>query len=56
VTVRQRPGTAKGVVFLTIEDETGTVNVIIWPDMMEKYRREVFGASLLAVYGKWQSQ
>jgi error-prone DNA polymerase len=36
VTVRQRPGTAKGVVFLTMEDETGPVNVIVWPDLAEK--------------------
>jgi error-prone DNA polymerase len=56
VTVRQRPGTAKGVLFITIEDETGNVNVIIWPSMVEKYRREVLGASLLGVYGVWQEE
>ncbi|WP_250481766.1 error-prone DNA polymerase [Caballeronia sp. NCTM5] len=56
VTVRQRPGTAKGVMFVTIEDETGNVNVIIWPSLLEKYRREALGAALLAVYGTWQCE
>jgi error-prone DNA polymerase len=55
VTVRQRPQTAKGVVFVTLEDETGPVNVILWPDIFEKYRREALDASLLAVYGVWQT-
>ena len=41
VTVRQRPGTAKGAVFITLEDEHGTVNVICWPSLVEEYRREV---------------
>ncbi|WP_168788197.1 error-prone DNA polymerase [Paraburkholderia aromaticivorans] len=56
VTVRQRPGTAKGVMFMTLEDETGNVNVIIWPSLLEKQRKEALGASLLAVYGTWQCQ
>ncbi len=56
VTVRQRPGTAKGVVFLTLEDETGPVNVIVWPDLVEKQRKEVIGARLLGVYGIWQCE
>ncbi len=56
VTVRQRPGTAKGVIFMTIEDETGPVNVIIWPSLLEKQRREVLNAPLLGVYGIWQCQ
>jgi len=56
VTVRQRPGTAKGVVFMTLEDETGTVNVIVWPDLVESQRREVLGAPLLGVYGVWQQE
>ncbi|WP_029363496.1 error-prone DNA polymerase [Herbaspirillum lusitanum] len=55
VTVRQRPGTAKGVLFITIEDETGSTNVIIWPTLVEKQRNEVLNASLLGVYGIWQS-
>ncbi|SOF01736.1 Helix-hairpin-helix motif-containing protein, partial [Burkholderia sp. OK233] len=56
VTVRQRPGTAKGVMFVTLEDETGNVNVIVWPGLLEKQRQEALGASLLAVYGTWQCQ
>jgi len=56
VTVRQRPGTAKGVLFMTLEDETGTVNVIVWPDLVESQRREVLSAPLLGVYGVWQRE
>jgi error-prone DNA polymerase len=56
VTVRQRPGTAKGVMFVTLEDETGNVNVIVWPSLQEKQRKEALSASLLAVYGVWQCQ
>lgn len=55
VTVRQRPGTAKGVLFLTIEDETGNVNVIVWPSVLENFRKEILNASLLGVYGQWQA-
>jgi error-prone DNA polymerase len=55
VTVRQRPGTAKGVVFITLEDEHGTVNVICWPSLVEQYRKETMSAQLLGVYGIWQS-
>jgi len=56
VTVRQRPGTAKGVLFMTLEDETGNVNVIVWPSLVEQQRREVLNAPLLGVYGVWQQQ
>ncbi|MGZ8295000.1 MAG: error-prone DNA polymerase, partial [Telluria sp.] len=56
VTVRQRPATAKGVLFLTLEDETGNVNVIVWPSLVEQQRREVLGAPLLGVYGIWQRE
>jgi error-prone DNA polymerase len=56
VTVRQRPGTAKGVLFMTIEDETGSINVIIWPSLVEQQRREVLGSSLLGIYGIWQRE
>ncbi|WP_341313572.1 error-prone DNA polymerase [Paraburkholderia sp. IMGN_8] len=56
VTVRQRPETAKGVIFITIEDETGNVNVIVWPKVLEKQRKEVLGASLLGVLGVWQCE
>jgi error-prone DNA polymerase len=54
VLIRQRPGTAKGVVFLTLEDETGIVNVIVWPKAFEKNRRTVMTARFLAVRGKVQ--
>jgi error-prone DNA polymerase len=56
VTVRQRPGTAKGVLFMTLEDETGNVNVIVWPTLVERQRREVLNAPLLGVYGVWQRE
>ncbi|HPH13962.1 MAG TPA: error-prone DNA polymerase [Burkholderiaceae bacterium] len=54
VTARQQPPTAKGVVFITLEDETGTVNVIVWKRQREKQREEVLKSRLLAVYGVWQ--
>jgi error-prone DNA polymerase len=56
VTVRQRPETAKGTMFVTLEDETGVVNVIVWPDLIERQRKELLGASLLGVYGIWQCE
>ena len=56
VTMRQRPGTAKGTMFITLEDETGTINVIIWPALVERQRKEVLGARLMTVYGVWQVQ
>jgi error-prone DNA polymerase len=56
VTGRQRPGTASGVVFVTLEDETGNVNVVVWHDLVEKQRRELTGASLLGVYGILERQ
>jgi len=52
VTCRQRPGTASGVTFLTLEDETGTINVVIWRDLGQRHRRELLTARLLAVYGQ----
>ncbi|GAA4011189.1 error-prone DNA polymerase [Actimicrobium antarcticum] len=54
VTMRQRPGTAKGTMFITLEDETGVINVIVWKDVQERHRREILQASLLTVYGVWQ--
>ena len=54
VTVRQQPQTAKGTIFVTLEDETGPVNVIIWKSLRETQRSEVLHARLLAVYGIWQ--
>ncbi|HUL93539.1 MAG TPA: error-prone DNA polymerase [Burkholderiales bacterium] len=51
VTGRQRPGTASGTVFVTLEDETGTVNVIVWPRLVEAQRRELLGSQLMGVEG-----
>jgi error-prone DNA polymerase len=51
VTGRQRPGTASGVTFVTLEDETGMINVIVWRDLAEKQRKELLRANLLTVYG-----
>jgi error-prone DNA polymerase len=55
VLVRQRPGSAKGVVFMTIEDETGIANIVVWPKVMEQYRKEVMGARLVLIEGYIQS-
>jgi error-prone DNA polymerase len=55
VLVRQRPGSAKGVVFMTIEDETGIANIVVWPKVMERFRKEVMGARLILVEGYIQS-
>jgi len=54
ITVRQRPGTAKGVLFVTIEDESGFANIVIWAKIFETYRREILQARLLMVEGKLQ--
>ncbi|KQB58648.1 error-prone DNA polymerase [Acidovorax sp. SD340] len=54
VTVRQRPGTAKGTMFVTLEDETGPVNVIVWPALVETWRNALLRSQLLAVEGVWQ--
>ncbi len=54
VTVRQQPQTAKGTIFVTLEDETGPVNVIVWKSLRDTQRHEVLHARLLAVYGVWQ--
>jgi error-prone DNA polymerase len=51
VLIRQRPGTSKGVVFITIEDETGIANLVVWPHVFEKQRKIVMGARLMAVRG-----
>jgi error-prone DNA polymerase len=55
VLVRQRPGSANGVVFMTLEDETGIANIVVWPQVMEQYRKEVMGARLILVEGYIQS-
>jgi error-prone DNA polymerase len=56
VTHRQRPETAKGVVFVTLEDETGAVNVIVWRSVAEAQRRPLLASTLLTVYGVWQRE
>jgi error-prone DNA polymerase len=56
VLVRQRPGTAKGVIFMTLEDETGVANVIVWPKAFERLRAIVLGARFVAVTGKLQCE
>nr|WP_233270374.1 OB-fold nucleic acid binding domain-containing protein [Chachezhania sediminis] len=54
VILRQRPGTAKGVIFVTLEDETGVVNVIVWRAVYERFRRAVIAGRLLRVTGRLQ--
>jgi error-prone DNA polymerase len=54
VLVRQRPGSAQGVVFMTIEDETGVTNAVIWPKVLERERKVVMGARLVVVQGRIQ--
>jgi len=54
VTMRQSPPTAKGVTFVTLEDETGSVNVIVWKALKARQRNELLHARLLAVYGTWR--
>jgi len=56
VLVRQRPGTAKGVIFITLEDESGIANLVVWQDIFERYRRVVLGAKLLGVTGRVQRE
>jgi error-prone DNA polymerase len=56
VTCRQRPSTASGVVFVTLEDETGHINVVVWPTIADRQRRELLGARLMTVYGHVQRE
>lgn len=56
VLLRQRPGTAKGVIFITLEDETGTVNVVVWAKIYERFRRAVIAGRLLRVTGRIQRE
>jgi DNA polymerase III alpha subunit len=56
VLVRQRPGTAKGVIFMTLEDETGVANLIVWPKAFERLRATVIGARFVAATGKLQNE
>ncbi len=54
VILRQRPGTAKGVIFLTLEDETGVINIVVWKKIYEAFRRAVISGRLLRVTGRVQ--
>ncbi len=54
VILRQRPGTANGVIFLTLEDETGIVNIVVWRKIYEQFRRAVISGRLLKVTGRMQ--
>jgi error-prone DNA polymerase len=56
VTCRQRPATASGVIFVTLEDETGYVNLVVWNDLAERQRKELLGSRLLAVRGEVQRE
>ena len=56
VITRQRPGTASGVIFLTLEDETGVCNVVVWPKVYEQFRRVVIGGRLLKITGRLQRE
>ena len=56
VLVRQRPGTAKGVIFITLEDETGVCNVVVWAKTFERFRRAVIAGRLLRVTGRLQRE
>ncbi len=56
VLIRQRPGTAKGVCFVTLEDETGNANLVVWPKVMEAQRRQVMAARLMAIEGRIQRE
>jgi error-prone DNA polymerase len=56
VVTRQRPGTASGVIFVTLEDETGIANVIVWPKTYERFRRAVISGRLLRVTGQLQRE
>ncbi|MBT54998.1 MAG: hypothetical protein CMF72_16565 [Mameliella sp.] len=56
VILRQRPGTAKGVIFITLEDETGVVNIIVWRKLYERFRRAVIAGRMLRVTGRLQRE
>lgn len=55
VTLRQQPDTANGVIFVSLEDETGVVQVICWRNIRETQRKELLESRLMAVFGKWQT-
>ncbi|MDR6827964.1 error-prone DNA polymerase [Bosea robiniae] len=56
VLVRQRPGSAKGVMFITLEDESGIANLVVWPKVFERFRRTILAAGMIAVRGRIQRE
>ena len=54
--IRQRPNTAKGVLFVTLEDDTGIANIILWPSVFKQYRQIIMNARLIGVSGKVQRE
>ncbi len=56
VLVRQMPGSAKGVLFVTIEDETGIANLVVWPQVFERQRRVILAAGMIGVQGRIQRE
>ncbi len=56
ITVRQRPGTAKGILFMTVEDETGAANIVVWEKLFDKFRKEIIQSRLFMVEGKLQTE
>jgi error-prone DNA polymerase len=56
VLVRQKPGSAKGIMFMTIEDETGHANLVIWPAIFERQRRLILSAGMVACHGRLQRE
>lgn len=56
VLVRQKPGSAKGVMFITIEDETDPANIVVWPSLFEKRRRVVLASSMMGINGRIQRE
>lgn len=56
VLVKQRPGTASGICFITVEDETGIANLVVFQSVFEKYRKEILQSRLLMVFGKVQKE
>ncbi len=54
VLIRQQPGTASGVIFMTIEDETGVANIVVWPSVFDRYRPIVLGSRLVGIHGRVQ--
>jgi error-prone DNA polymerase len=56
VLIRQRPGSAKGVLFMTIEDETGIANIVVWPDLFERQRRLILSTNMVAIKGRLQRE